>query len=113
MAPLPERCRVDEVHSDQGIFGHRGLRAACLLGPRFWPVWDRRRNYWLLFAAEGLPVLSDVRAELLQLAVKPFIDRRGMFSIHLWALGQGGEQQQPGGRGLAAASRRVAASAGD
>ena len=62
LGPLPKRCREAQVHSDQGIFG-------------FWPVWDRRLNYWMLFAVEGIPVVSDGKAELLQLVLKPFIDR--------------------------------------
>lgn len=62
LGPLPQRCRESQVHSDPGIFG-------------FWPVWDRRLGYWLLFAMAGVPVVADVKAELLQLALKPFIDR--------------------------------------
>jgi len=60
--PLPKRCVDAQVHSDQGLFG-------------FWPVWDRRLGYWMLLAAEGLPGISDGKAELLQQVLKPFIDR--------------------------------------
>ena len=62
LGPLPQRCRDAQVHSDQGIFG-------------FWPVWDRRLGYWMLFALGGIPVISDGKAELLQLSLKPFIDK--------------------------------------
>ena len=62
LGPLPQRCRDAQVHSDQGIFG-------------FWPVWDRRLGYWMLFAVGGIPVISDGKSELLQLSLKPFIDK--------------------------------------
>lgn len=62
LGPLSQRCRDAQVHSDQGIFG-------------FWPVWDRRLGYWMLFAVGGIPVISDGKSELLQLSLKPFIDK--------------------------------------
>mmetsp|Transcript_46033 Transcript_46033/g.107546 ORF Transcript_46033/g.107546 Transcript_46033/m.107546 type:complete len:390 (+) Transcript_46033:56-1225(+) len=62
LEPMPKRCVDAKVHSDQGLFG-------------FWPVWDRRLGYWMLLAVEGLPLLSDFKTEMLQLALKPFIDR--------------------------------------
>ncbi|CAE7446478.1 unnamed protein product [Symbiodinium pilosum] len=62
LEPMPKRCVEAQVHSDQGLFG-------------FWPVWDRRLGYWMLLAAQGLPLLSDMKAELLQTVLKPFIDK--------------------------------------
>jgi len=62
LEPMPKRCVEAQVHSDQGLFG-------------FWPVWDRRLGYWMLLAVQGLPLLSDFKAELLQTILKPFLDK--------------------------------------
>jgi len=58
---MSEKCEVDDVHSCPGLFG-------------YWPLVDRKNNYWMQIVVEGAAVTGCIKGQFVRLIVKPFVD---------------------------------------
>lgn len=58
---MRNECYIADTHSDPGIFG-------------FWPLFDRKNNYWMVIAVQGKPVEGCVLGQGFRDAIKPFVN---------------------------------------
>lgn len=54
-------CEKNDVHSCPGLFG-------------YWPIIDRRNNFWMQAVLVGEPILGCIKGEFFRLVMKPFVD---------------------------------------